>query len=166
MLEAIREYSIEKMEQGGEAAETRHRHAHYYLSLAEMANAHFTGPQDPGWGAKQIEWVDRLESELGNMRAALDWYQARAEDDKNAGMGMPDNLQQGLRLTTALGRVWFGRGHVSEGLERTMGAASDSAKARADGAAQAQGYLRGSIDGSGQTGPAAWRRYIGRSRAR
>ncbi|MEP6776070.1 MAG: tetratricopeptide repeat protein, partial [Chloroflexota bacterium] len=120
LLEAIREYSVEKMEQGGEAAETRHRHALYYLSLAEKANAHFTGPQDHGWGAKQIEWVDRLESELGNIRAALDWYQARAEDDKNAGMGMLDNLQQGLRLTTALGRVWFGRGHVSEGLERTM----------------------------------------------
>lgn len=120
LLEAIREYSIEKMEQGGEAAETRHRHALYYLSLAEMANAHFTGPQEPGWGAEQIEWVDRLESELGNMRAALDWYQARAEDDKDAGRWMTDNLQQGLRLTTALARVWFGRGHASEGLERMM----------------------------------------------
>jgi predicted ATPase/DNA-binding XRE family transcriptional regulator len=120
LLEAIREYSVEKMEQDGEAAETRHRHALYYLSLAEKANAHFIGPQSPGWGAEQILWVDRLEGELGNMRAALDWYQARAEDDQAIGRGMTENLQQGLRLTTALGRVWFGHGHVSEGLERTM----------------------------------------------
>ncbi len=119
LLEAIREYSVEKLEQGGEAVETRHKHALYYLSLAEKANAHFIGPQDPGWGAEQIEWVDRLESDLGNMRSALDWYQVRAEDDIDAETGMLDNLQQGLRLTTALSRVWFGRGHVSEGLERT-----------------------------------------------
>jgi tetratricopeptide (TPR) repeat protein len=89
------------------------------LSLAERANTHFTGPQHPGWGSEQTEWVDRLESELGNMRAALDWYQARAEDERNAGAAILDNLLQGLQLTTALTRVWFGRGHFTEGLQRT-----------------------------------------------
>ena len=107
-----------KMEHDEEVIEIRHRHALYYLSLAEKANAHFTGPQDPGWGSEQIGWIGRLERELGNMRAALDWYQARAEEDQAAGGGMLDNLQQGLRLTIALTRIWF-RGHLSEGFQRT-----------------------------------------------
>jgi predicted ATPase/transcriptional regulator with XRE-family HTH domain len=120
LLEAIREYSLEKLEVAEETTEAKRRHALYYLSVAEKANSHFNGPQDLNWGVEQTEWVDKLDSDLDNMRAALNWYQDQAELEKDEGAGSLDNLLQGLQLTTALTRVWFGRGHFSEGLQRTM----------------------------------------------
>jgi predicted ATPase len=128
MLESVREYAIEQLGEHGETEEARHRHAGYYLSLAERAEEHFTGPQHQGWGADQIKWIDTLEADLDNMRAALDWYQALAEGGAGAqdvirdkqGPGSLDALEKGLKLVTALRRIWLGRGYFREGLQRAM----------------------------------------------
>ncbi len=118
LLEAIREYTLERMEQHGETEEIGRKHADYYLSLADRSYQHFIGPQEPGWGTKQIAWMDRVEGELDNIRAALDWFQARAEAESEAGTSTYDSLEKGLLLATALTRVWYGRGYFTEGLER------------------------------------------------
>jgi predicted ATPase len=135
LLEAVREYAVEQLERHGEVEKSKCRHADYYLGLAEQAEAHFTGPQDPEWGVEQIEWIDRLELDLDNMREALDWYWSQAEHDvgrssdidasrvageRVAGASDLDNLHKGLRLATALRRVWLGRGYHKEGLQRLM----------------------------------------------
>jgi predicted ATPase/transcriptional regulator with XRE-family HTH domain len=120
LLEAIREYATERMEQHRETEEIGRRHADYYLALADRAYQHFIGPQEPGWGAKQIAWIDKLEGELDNIRAALDWFQVGAEAESTKGTSTYESLQKGLRLATSLTRVWYGRGYFTEGVERLM----------------------------------------------
>ncbi len=64
MLETIREYGLECLSACGETERTRHAHAHYYMCLAEEAEAHL-------FGAEQMRWFDLLERERDNLRAAL-----------------------------------------------------------------------------------------------
>ncbi len=98
MLETIREYALERLEEGGEAeAETvRRRHATYYLDLAEEAASLLTG-------AQQALWLDRLDQEHDNLRAAWAWMRERAA------------VESGARLVRALSRFWDNRGYQSEG---------------------------------------------------
>jgi predicted ATPase/DNA-binding SARP family transcriptional activator len=67
MLETIRAYTLKKLEETGEAEEIRRRHASYYLALVERAAPELTG------GSRQIQWLDRLEREYSDLRAALQW---------------------------------------------------------------------------------------------
>ena len=70
MLETIREYAFERLEASGEARLLRQCHAGYFLSMAERAAPELrAGPQ-------QVMWLDRLEREYDNLRAALwrFWY--------------------------------------------------------------------------------------------
>jgi predicted ATPase/class 3 adenylate cyclase/Tfp pilus assembly protein PilF len=99
MLETIREYALECLEASPEAAAIRQAHAHYYAALAEEAESHLTGPQ-------QARWLNRLETEHDNLRAALHWLVGQGEVDA------------GLQLGGALWRFWIIRGHMSEGRER------------------------------------------------
>jgi len=73
MLETIREYAREQLEASGDASEVRRRHADHYLALAEEAYPNLRG--DPK------QWLDRLESEHDNLRAALDRFEASAETE-------------------------------------------------------------------------------------
>ena len=123
MLETVREYALEKLEQSGEAEEVRERHARYYLALAETADLGFRGRE-------QGRWLDRLEAEHDNLRAALTWSLERAE----SGVDRATDLE--VRLAGALGAFWLRRSHHTEGrrwLERslTLPAASPSATAKA-----------------------------------
>lgn len=99
MLETIREYGMECLRAAGEDAPVRRAHAEYFLALAERAEPELTGPQ-PG------AWLDLLEAEHDNLRAALSWAEAN------------DAAVEGLRLGTALWRFWIVRGHLREGRER------------------------------------------------
>jgi len=93
-------------ESGGEM-QTRTRHAEYYLALAEPELG----------GTRQGEWLDRLESEHDNFRAALGW----SLEGGDAGLG--------LRLAGVLGEFWYKRGYLGEGrlwLERELAAGSVS----------------------------------------
>ncbi|MEM8530644.1 MAG: LuxR C-terminal-related transcriptional regulator [Chloroflexota bacterium] len=99
MLETIREYAVEQLEAYGGMITWQRRYAHYYLSLAETAAAHLSGP-DQAW------WLDYLETEHDNMRAALHWSQSMVGD-----------AHVGVRLATALSEFWYVRGYVGEGLQ-------------------------------------------------
>ncbi len=96
LLETIREYALERLAMSGEQVEFRRRHAGYYLRLAEAAEPELHGPQ-------QGRWLNQLEIEHDNLRAALAW---------SLGGGAPES---GLRLAAALCDFWLRLGHLSEG---------------------------------------------------
>jgi len=106
LLETIREYALEQLAalQNGEAETIRRRHATYYLRLAEAARSQLTSTQ-------QVRWLDRLENEHGNLRAALGWALESG------------NMIIAAQLGGALWHFWAMHGHLSEGcrwLERTL----------------------------------------------
>jgi predicted ATPase/class 3 adenylate cyclase/Tfp pilus assembly protein PilF len=96
MLETVREDAIERLAEPGGLDDLRRRHAERFLALAAAAEDALTGPN-------QVEWLERLELELDNLRAALDWSFASGR------------VEDGLRAVTSLHRFWRGRDHVSEG---------------------------------------------------
>src|SRR5712691_7201953 len=75
MMETIREYGLEALVARGEEESARQAHAMYYLQLAEEAEPGLLGPQ-------QALWSERLEREYDNLRAALEWLIAQAEDNE------------------------------------------------------------------------------------
>jgi predicted ATPase/DNA-binding SARP family transcriptional activator/DNA-binding CsgD family transcriptional regulator len=97
MLESIRQYAREKLEESTEADEVQDRHATFFLALAEEAEPQLAGPE-------QRLWVERLEEEHDNMREALSWVLEQGEGE------------QALRLGAALWRFWHVRGYLSEGI--------------------------------------------------
>ena len=96
MLETIREFAVEQLKESGEANDIRRRHAQTYLELAERARPHLTTRE-----AKR--WLDRLEPEHDNSRAALEWAIGHAQP------------KLALSLVGALWRFWQMRGHLQEG---------------------------------------------------
>jgi len=117
MLETIREFGAECLRAEGDWERARRAHAMYFLALAEQAEAELTGPQ-------QNQWLDRLDVEHDNLRAALAWAEEQGE------------IETGLRLGGALWRFWIMRTHMREGQERlrrllALPGARTSARARA-----------------------------------
>jgi predicted ATPase/class 3 adenylate cyclase len=102
MLQTIRDYAADALDRSGEATEARERHAHYFIELAVEAETHLRG-------ADQVEWLDRLEIEHDNMRAALVWAHEQQDPERE------------LVLVGALSYFWSTRGHISEGLRWIMG---------------------------------------------
>jgi predicted ATPase/class 3 adenylate cyclase len=100
MLGMLREFGLEQLEASGERERIRRCHAEFYLSLAEGAEASLER-------AEQIQWMDRMEQEHDNLRAALEW----SKTAEGAG-------ELCLRLAGTLGYFWEVRGHFSEGRER------------------------------------------------
>ena len=98
MLETIRHYAREKLEESGDADAVRERHRDFYLALVDEAEPKLTG-------AEQGTWLQRLEVEHENLRASLEWSLAEA------------GSRGGLRLCGALTRFWMVRGHPAEGRE-------------------------------------------------
>jgi non-specific serine/threonine protein kinase len=108
MLETIREFALDRLAEQGEAREARLRHARYYLDLAARAEPELQGPQ-------QVAWMDRLEAEHDNLRAAL----AFCLEDRDLGSAAnADALGEiGLRLAGALWLFWQVRSYYREGGE-------------------------------------------------
>ncbi len=96
MLVTIRDFAMERLEATAEAGQIRLRHADAYIALAEAAALHFQGPD-------QKRWLDRVELEHDNMRAALECA---------IGNG---RVGDASRLLFALWRFWQSRGHLREG---------------------------------------------------
>ncbi len=100
MLETIRQYAREKLVQAGEIEFLRRRQLEYYADLTEKIAPEL-------WRAKQVHWMDVLELEHDNLRAALEWSQC--------GECGRDLLLQGIRLAGSVSLFWLVRGHWSEG---------------------------------------------------
>jgi predicted ATPase len=98
-LVTIRAYALECLEASEDAEALRRRHATYFLALAEEAEPLLVG------GTEQRVWLDRIDQELDNLRAALSWARTAGE------------AELGLRLAIALAGFWDTRGHRREGRE-------------------------------------------------
>jgi len=99
MLHTIRAYGLEALDGAGEGRAARSAHARYYLELAERAEPELTG-------SAQATWLDRLDAEHDNLRAALSFATENGEADL------------AVRLGAALWRFWLARGHMQEARER------------------------------------------------
>lgn len=97
MLETIREYAMERLDHEGELEQARKSHAAWFLAQAEVAAAHFNGPESRFW-------LDTVEADLDNYRAALKW----TEETGDAAVG--------LGLCNALWRFWVIRAFLQEGI--------------------------------------------------
>ena len=98
MLETIREYAAERLEGSSEADELRRRHADWFLRLAHRAEPHLR--------KRSGQWLDRIEREHDNVRAALDRLEASGETELV------------LELAAAVCWFWGLRGHLVEGRHR------------------------------------------------
>jgi predicted ATPase/DNA-binding CsgD family transcriptional regulator len=120
LLEPIRQYALEKLEQSREIEDVKRAHAEYFLALVEEAEPELIGP-------RKAEWLERLEGELDNLRAALSWARARGEADSS------------LRLAGTLMSFWFWEGHYGEGRRWLEGALSQEGSTSALARAKALG---------------------------
>ena len=116
MLQVVREYALERLDESGEHDAVCRRHAAAYVALAEVAEPDY-------FGARQKETLDRLELDHDNFRSALDYV-----------IGSGD-AESAMRLGWSLWRFWQMRGHLHEGralLERilAMPGASDHRQRR------------------------------------
>jgi predicted ATPase/DNA-binding SARP family transcriptional activator len=95
LLETIREYAAEKLVESGKSEQLSARHAAYVLRMSEEAEQALAGPD-------QAHWFRRLDAEVNNVRAALQWLLdvGPVEDE--------------LRLVAALEKFWQTRGYVNE----------------------------------------------------
>lgn len=95
MLVTLREFALDRLVENGEWDLLRQRHADYFLTFAKLAAAPLTGPD-------QALWLERVEQELDNLRAALDWT-------------LSASPHQALQLATALLPFWHTRSYLYEG---------------------------------------------------
>jgi tetratricopeptide (TPR) repeat protein len=135
MLEPVRQYALEKLEESGEVEQIRARHAAYFDTLAGRA-----GPELKR--ADQAVWLERLAREHDNLRAALGWLLGRGEAERVA------------RIGWEIHRFWSLRGHTGEGrrwMERALArpeALPGVARARALYVVAMLSYVRGEVDRS------------------
>jgi predicted ATPase/DNA-binding CsgD family transcriptional regulator len=117
ILEPVRQYALDKLEESDEAEEARRRHAEFFLGIAEKTETEMRGPE-------QAPWLDRLEAEHDNLRGALSWVIERGEPEL------------GLRFAEAFWWFWEARGYFDEGrrwLEQALAKGSRASAARAKG---------------------------------
>lgn len=93
-LETIRQYAMEKLLESGEAVNVRDRHSDYFLQSMKQAPHR----EERTFGAlpDDTEWLDRMELEHDNLRAALEWSTSNHPD-------------KALHLISTLGNFWVGR---------------------------------------------------------
>ena len=120
LLEPVRQYALERLEESGEAEAAKRAHAEYFLALSEEAEPELLGP-------REAEWYDRLEEEHDNIRAAL----SRALEGADPELG--------LRLAGAIWWFWHRHGHLRDGLRWLEGALAKEGGASAIARAKALG---------------------------
>jgi predicted ATPase len=99
MLETIREYALERLQESGEVEQIRDLHAESFVQLAEGRADQVGDPPLP-----------LLAPEQPNMRAALGWLAEQGDEGRR------------LRLAVALARFWLSAGSGAEGLAQLEGA--------------------------------------------
>ncbi len=95
MLATVQEYANELLDATADADELRERHADFFAALAEGAESGLEGEE-------QATWLVRVEWELDNLRAALEFAFRSGR------------TELGLRIVSSLGRFWRAHGHVTE----------------------------------------------------
>ncbi|HMJ07770.1 MAG TPA: tetratricopeptide repeat protein, partial [Pyrinomonadaceae bacterium] len=95
MLDVVRDFAAASLESAGQTDATRAEHAGYFLSLAERAEPFLQA-------ARSAEWLDRLEEEDDNIRAAMQW-------------SLENDPQNAVRLAVALRNFWLLHSHLGEG---------------------------------------------------
>jgi predicted ATPase/class 3 adenylate cyclase len=108
ILETVRQYAREKLFESGEGEKIRDGHLKAFVELAEEAEPEIRG-------ADQLLWLDRLDDEIDNLRAALEWSRSIAEHPGRTVEGSqvrdPESF---LRLASALWRFWSVRGYIAD----------------------------------------------------
>ncbi len=134
MLETLREFAEERLAESGELTSMSESHARFYLQLAEQAYPLLSGPH-------QAAWLDRMEMEHDNVRAAFAWSHATA----NA-------TALELALAGEMWLFWWMRGHLTEGwqvvsaaLSRTSPDDHSAARAQALHGAGGLAWSRGDV---------------------
>lgn len=97
LLETVRQYSNDRVEEAGEGALLRRCHYDYFFHLVDSAVPYLHG-------SEQTTFLDLLETEYDNVRGALEWCQQQ-----------PDLSAHGLRLAGSLWRFWYMRDYYEEG---------------------------------------------------
>jgi tetratricopeptide (TPR) repeat protein len=119
MLETIRDYGLERLGASDDRDAIPERHAEFFAGLARAAEPEIVGEE-------QARWLDRLDAEQANLRAAMAWH---------AGNG---RIDEALLMGGWLWRFWHQRAHLSEGretLERLLGRPESAAPLAARAAA-------------------------------
>lgn len=98
MLETIREFAAERLAELPQATEVQQRHAEHFSALAAGAGPYLTGP-------RELEWVERLDLEHDNVRAAIDWHRKTSP-------------REALGVAASMSAFWARRGHFAEGRQR------------------------------------------------
>jgi predicted ATPase/DNA-binding SARP family transcriptional activator len=120
MLETVREFAKERLAHDDEASHVHRAHAAHLLSLAQQADVARLRPE-------RERWLERLEAEHDNLRAALDW-------------SIASDAHLAIQLAACVWPLWYLRGHLSEGrawLTRVLGRANATSSDDAHPAAQA-----------------------------
>jgi predicted ATPase len=99
MLETIREFATERLDASEDAEAMRRRHAEHYRDLVARAEPKLTGPE-------QHRWLERLDTDLDNIRAAFEWLAAR-----------PERAEEAVRIAGDLTIFWYVRARHATGLE-------------------------------------------------
>jgi len=126
LLDTVRQYGKEHLAAWDEEEAIRARHCEWYVSLAEQAKPLLRSTE-------QAMWLDRLEAEHNNLRAALEWS-----------IGHPGAGEYGLRLASAVWQFWYMRTYITEGrrwLERVLADGDGEAVALRAEALNAAGCL-------------------------
>ncbi len=126
MLETIREYATEKLRADTEADAVHRAHARFFRLFAPEAAKKLVGPE-------QLEWLDQLEADHDNLRAALAWLIAHQAAD------------EGLQLACSLAYFWEWRGYLSEGRRWLEAALANGHSVAALTPQHAQAYAEASL---------------------
>jgi non-specific serine/threonine protein kinase len=132
LLETVRQYARDRLRESGETARVRDRHFDFFLRLAEQAEPELHRHE-------QVEWLDRLDVEHDNVRAALAWCLTAVDSGQwlvvsptaqgpKADLPLPEPatnhhplstaVEKGLRLGGAVFWFWVARGYLGEGREQ------------------------------------------------
>jgi len=96
LLETVRQYALEKLDESGEADAVRSRHRDYYTAMAAL----FDAPA----GSDYEQRLEQAETEIDNLRAAFAW--SREHSDAELALALASSLQP----------LWYARGRIREGL--------------------------------------------------
>ena len=129
--ELLRQFGSEKLREAGETERTRDRHLEFFLTVTEESEPYL-------WGSEQVAWLNQLELEHDNLRAALEWGRT-AEGKADLGLLLAGSLEY---FWSARGYFTEGREHLSAALSRPEALKRTAARAKALHAAGHLAYIQ------------------------